>query len=44
MTAAFNASNQYADTFEPHREFYKENEATDLEGVRTEERELAECK
>lgn len=43
VTAAFNASNQYADTFEPHREFYKENEAADLEAIRNEERELAEC-
>ena len=43
LTAAFNASNQYADTFEPHRDFYKENEATDLEAIKAEERQLAEC-
>ena len=43
LTAAFNASNQYADTFEPHRDFFKENEATDLELIRAEERDLAEC-
>ena len=37
MQAAFNAANQYADTFEPYREFYKENESCDLEGIRGEE-------
>ena len=39
--AAFNAANQYADTFEPHREFYKENESLDLEGVRAAEHDVA---
>ncbi|CAH1788943.1 unnamed protein product, partial [Owenia fusiformis] len=34
VIAAFNAASQYGDTFEPHREFYKENEATDVENVR----------
>ena len=37
MSAAFNAANQYADTFEPYREFYKENESLDLEAVRARE-------
>ena len=37
ISAAFNASNQYADTFEPYREFYKENESLDLEAVRANE-------
>lgn len=34
ITAAFNAASNYADTFEPHREFYRENESLDLEGLR----------
>lgn len=37
LSAAFNAANQYADTFEPYREFYKENDCLDLETVRTQE-------
>ena len=37
LTAAFRAASQYADTFEPHREFYRENESLDLEAVRNQE-------
>jgi len=37
ITAAFRAASQYADTFEPHREFYKENESTDLDLVRSQD-------
>ena len=37
VAAAFNASNQYADTFEPYRVFYKENESSDLDAIRQEE-------
>ncbi|XP_013408536.1 dynein heavy chain 6, axonemal [Lingula anatina] len=41
LTAAFNAAHQYADCFEPHREFYKVNESTDLEAVRQAEHDVA---
>ncbi len=41
--AAFNASNQYADTFEQYREFYKENEDLELEKVRAEEHGKFDC-
>ena len=34
ITAAFNAASNYADTFEPHREFYRENESLDLDGLK----------
>lgn len=37
VSAAFNAANQYADTFEPYREFYRENETLDLDAVRSQE-------
>ena len=37
LSAAFNAANQYADTFEPYREFYRENESLDLEAVKQQE-------
>lgn len=37
LNAAFNAAQQYADTFEPYRIFYRENEETDVEKIRTEE-------
>lgn len=40
LTAAFNASQQYADTFQPYRIFYKENELTDVEKIRTEKHEV----
>lgn len=35
--AAFNAASQYADTFEPHREFYRENETLDLDAVKAQD-------
>ena len=38
--AAFNACNQYADTFEPYRDFFKENESCDLEVVRSQEHDV----
>ncbi|KAK3599709.1 hypothetical protein CHS0354_037182 [Potamilus streckersoni] len=41
LTAAFNAANQYADTFETHREFYRENESLDLEVLKKEEHDVA---
>ncbi|XP_056004113.1 dynein axonemal heavy chain 6-like isoform X1 [Ostrea edulis] len=41
ITAAFNAASNYADTFEPHREFYRENESLDLEGLRALEHDVA---
>ena len=37
LSAAFNAANQYADTFEPYRVFYRENESSDLDNVRQED-------
>ena len=37
LTAAFNAASQYCETFEPYREFYKENESCDLEAIRNKE-------
>ncbi len=37
LHAAFGTASQYAETFEPHREFYKENESEDLELLRQEE-------
>jgi dynein heavy chain len=37
LQAAFNAANQYADCFEPYREFYRENEALDLDTVKAAE-------
>ncbi|XP_070535810.1 dynein axonemal heavy chain 6-like isoform X2 [Ptychodera flava] len=40
IIAAFNAANQYADTFEAFREFYRENESLDLEAIRAEEHEV----
>ncbi|XP_046331899.2 dynein axonemal heavy chain 6-like [Haliotis rufescens] len=41
ISAAFNAASQYADTFEPYREFYKENESMDLDSVRAQEHDVA---
>ncbi|PVD36438.1 hypothetical protein C0Q70_03422 [Pomacea canaliculata] len=41
VTAAFNAVSQYADTFEPYREFYRENESLDLEAVRRQDHDVA---
>ncbi|XP_074661680.1 dynein axonemal heavy chain 6-like [Tubulanus polymorphus] len=40
LSAAFNAANQYADCFEPYREFYRENESLDLESVREAEHDV----
>lgn len=37
ITAAFNAAHVYGETFEPYREFYQENEATDLEALKEQE-------
>ena len=37
LNAAFNAAQQYADTFQPFRVFYKENEGTDVERIKTDE-------
>ncbi|XP_055873384.1 dynein axonemal heavy chain 6-like isoform X2 [Biomphalaria glabrata] len=34
LVAAFNAATQYSDIFETYREFYRENENTDLKSVR----------
>jgi dynein heavy chain len=35
LNAAFNAAQQYADTFQPYRVFYKENENTDVDKLKT---------
>ena len=37
LAAAFNAANQYAETFEQHRVFYRENENTDLVAIKEKE-------
>lgn len=37
LNAAFNAADQYAETLEPFRVFFKENENTDVEKIRTDE-------
>ena len=37
MMAAFNAASQYADTFEPYREFYRENESLDLQAIKAQD-------
>ncbi|XP_054751474.2 dynein axonemal heavy chain 6-like isoform X1 [Lytechinus pictus] len=37
VNKAFDAANQYADTFETFREFYRENESTDLESLSAQE-------
>ena len=34
INKAFDAVNMYADTFEPFREFYRENESLDLEAIK----------
>ncbi|XP_022090689.1 dynein heavy chain 6, axonemal-like isoform X2 [Acanthaster planci] len=34
ITKAFEAASQYGDTFEPFREFYRENESLDVEAMR----------
>ncbi|XP_038058163.1 dynein heavy chain 6, axonemal-like isoform X3 [Patiria miniata] len=40
ITKAFDAANQYADTFEPFREFYRENESLDVEAMREQEHDV----
>nr|XP_006813236.1 PREDICTED: dynein heavy chain 6, axonemal [Saccoglossus kowalevskii] len=40
ISAAFSAANQYADTFEPFREFYRVNESLDLEALKAEEHDV----
>ncbi len=37
LAAAFEAANQYSDTFESYRKFYRENGLCDLEAVRQQE-------
>jgi len=37
LCAAFNASSQYADTFDIYLKFYHENEILDLDKVRSED-------
>ena len=37
LNAAFNAAQQYADTFQPFRIFYRDNETTDVDKIRTDE-------
>ena len=34
ISSAFDAAWQYANTFEPYRQFYQENESLDLEAIR----------
>ncbi|XP_064645339.1 dynein axonemal heavy chain 6-like [Lineus longissimus] len=41
LQAAFNAANQYADCFEPYREFYRENEALDLDAVKAADHDVS---
>ncbi|XP_060586003.1 dynein axonemal heavy chain 6-like [Ruditapes philippinarum] len=41
LTAAFRAASQYADTFEPHREFYRENESMDLDVIKSQDQDVA---
>ena len=36
LNAAFNAAQQYAETFHPYRVFYRENESTDVDLIKTE--------
>jgi hypothetical protein len=40
LNAAFNAAQSYAETFHPYRQFYRENENTDIEKMRTEKHEV----
>jgi dynein heavy chain len=40
LNAAFNAAQIYADTFEPYRIFYRENELTDVNQIRTDEHDV----
>lgn len=40
LNAAFNAAQLYADTFQPYRAFYRENENTDVEKIRIDEHDV----
>ncbi|XP_058967936.2 dynein axonemal heavy chain 6 [Pocillopora verrucosa] len=40
ISSAFDSAWQYANTFEPYRQFYQENESLDLEGIRQEEHDV----
>ncbi len=40
LNAAFNAAQQFADTFAPYREFYKENEYTDVDKLKTDSHDV----
>ena len=40
LNAAFNAAQSYAETFHPYRQFYRENENTDVEKMRTEKHDV----
>lgn len=40
LNAAFNAAQQFADTFHPYRVFYKENELTDIDRLRTDQHDV----
>ena len=40
LNAAFNAAQLYADTFQPYRTFYRENENTDVEKIRVEQHDV----
>ncbi|XP_071788570.1 dynein axonemal heavy chain 6-like isoform X3 [Asterias amurensis] len=40
ITKAFDAAKQYADTFEPFREFYRENESLDIEAMREQDHDV----
>ncbi|XP_041356323.1 dynein heavy chain 6, axonemal-like isoform X2 [Gigantopelta aegis] len=41
MSAAFNAASQYADTFEPYREFFRDNESLDLASIKAQDHDVA---
>ena len=41
LNKAFNAAFHYSNTFEPHREFYRQNESLDLDAVRSQAHDVA---
>ncbi|KAK3733193.1 hypothetical protein QZH41_008554, partial [Actinostola sp. cb2023] len=41
ISSAYDIAGQYANTFEPYRQFYQENESLDLEAIREEEHDVA---
>ena len=43
ISSAFDSAWQYANTFEPYRQFYQENESLDLEAIRHEEHGNTAC-